>query len=56
MLRLVENITIGAAAVAYRTESMHGAGSPQAMKVMITRQASLEEKKQMARELAGVKP
>lgn len=55
MLRLVENITIGAAAVAYRTESMHGAGSPQAMKVMITRQARLEEKKQMARDLAGVK-
>ncbi len=55
MLRLVENITLGAAAVAYRTESMHGAGSPQAMKVMITRQARLEEKKRMARVLAGLK-
>ncbi len=54
MLRLVENITIGAAAVAYRTESMHGAGPPQAMKVMIARQARLEEKKEMARVLAGV--
>ena len=28
LLRLVENITIGAGAVAYRTESMHGAGPP----------------------------
>ncbi|QNB47966.1 4-hydroxybutyryl-CoA dehydratase [Thermanaerosceptrum fracticalcis] len=54
MLRLVENITIGAAAVAYRTESMHGAGPPQAMRVMIARQANLDEKKQFAKDLAGV--
>jgi 4-hydroxybutyryl-CoA dehydratase/vinylacetyl-CoA-Delta-isomerase len=54
MLRLVENITIGSAAVAYRTESMHGAGPPQAMRVMIARQANLDEKKQFAKDLAGV--
>jgi 4-hydroxybutyryl-CoA dehydratase/vinylacetyl-CoA-Delta-isomerase len=54
MLRLVENLTIGAAAVAYRTESMHGAGPPQAMKVMIERQGNLEYKKLLARELAGI--
>ncbi|HEY3313758.1 MAG TPA: 4-hydroxyphenylacetate 3-hydroxylase family protein [Bacillota bacterium] len=54
MLRLVENLTIGAAAVAYRTESMHGAGSPQAMRVVIARQANLEGKKRLARELAGI--
>lgn len=54
MLRLVENLTIGAAAVAYRTESMHGAGSPQAMRVMITRQADMDHKKQIAKNLAGV--
>ena len=54
MLRLVENLTIGSAAVAYRTESMHGAGSPQAMRVMITRQADMEKKKEFAKALAGV--
>ena len=30
ILRLIENLTLGAAAVGYLTESMHGAGSPQA--------------------------
>lgn len=54
LLRLIENLTIGTAAVAYRTESMHGAGSPQAQRVMIARQADLEEKKKLARVLAGI--
>jgi 4-hydroxybutyryl-CoA dehydratase/vinylacetyl-CoA-Delta-isomerase len=54
ILRLVENLTIGAAAVAYRTESMHGAGPPQAMKVVIGRQADLGHKKKLAKELAGI--
>lgn len=54
MLRLVENLTIGAGAVAYRTESMHGAGPPQAMKIMIGRQANFEEKKKLAINIAGL--
>jgi len=45
VLRLVENITLGAAAVGYRTESMHGAGSPQAQRIMISRHGNLEYKK-----------
>lgn len=54
ILRLIENLTLGAAAVGYRTESMHGAGSPQAQRVMIQRQGSLEEKKKLARIIAGI--
>lgn len=56
MLRLVENLTLGCAAVGYRTESMHGAGSPQAQRIMISRQANLEHKKQLARVIAGIEP
>ncbi len=54
MMRLVENLTLGAGAVGYRTESMHGAGPPQAMRIMIARQAGLEEKKDLAKRLAGI--
>ena len=54
ILRLIENLTIGAGAVAYRTESMHGAGSPEAQVIMIGRLGGLEEKKALARRLAGV--
>lgn len=55
VLRLIENITLGTAAVGYRTESMHGAGSPQAQRIMISRQGNLEGKKKLAREIAGIK-
>ncbi|KGN95540.1 4-hydroxybutyryl-CoA dehydratase [Porphyromonas sp. COT-108 OH2963] len=54
ILRLIENITLGTAAVGYRTESMHGAGSPQAQRIMIARQGDLEAKKEMARAIAKV--
>lgn len=54
-LRLCENLSLGTAAVGYRTESMHGAGSPQAQKVMITRQGGFNQKKQLAARLAGIK-
>jgi 4-hydroxybutyryl-CoA dehydratase / vinylacetyl-CoA-Delta-isomerase len=54
ILRLIENITLGTAAVGYRTESMHGAGSPQAQRIMISRQGNLEHKKELARHLAGI--
>jgi hypothetical protein len=40
--------------VGYRTESMHGAGSPQAQRIMIARQSNMEHKKGLAKELAGV--
>ncbi len=54
ILRLIENLTLGSAAVAYRTESMHGAGSPQAQVIMIARQSDLAKKKELAKRLAGV--
>jgi len=55
ILRLIENMTLGRNAVGYLTESMHGAGSPQAQRVQIARQMNLEEKKKLAQSLAGIK-
>ncbi len=54
IMRLVENLTLGTAAVGYRTESMHGAGSPQAQRIMIARQSNLDHKKELAKALAQV--
>ncbi|MGX8797106.1 4-hydroxyphenylacetate 3-hydroxylase family protein [Fusibacter sp. JL298sf-3] len=54
ILRLIENLTLGTAAVGYRTESMHGAGSPQAQRIMIARQGNLAAKKEMAKKIAKV--
>ncbi len=53
-LRLIEAMTIGSIAVGYLTESMHGAGSPQAQRIMIARQANLEQKKKLARRICGI--
>ncbi|MEZ5565022.1 MAG: 4-hydroxyphenylacetate 3-hydroxylase N-terminal domain-containing protein [Gammaproteobacteria bacterium] len=56
VLRLIENMTLGRNAVGYLTESMHGAGSPQAQRIQIGRQMQLEFKKQLAKTLAGIEP
>ncbi len=55
ILRLIENMTLGTAAVGYLTESMHGAGSPQAQRIMIARQVNLDEKEKLAKKLCGIK-
>ncbi len=55
VLRFLENICLGSSAVGYRTESMHGAGSPQAQRIMISRQGNLEMKKALAKEIVGIK-
>jgi 4-hydroxybutyryl-CoA dehydratase/vinylacetyl-CoA-Delta-isomerase len=55
ILRLIENMTLGRNAVGYLTESMHGAGSPQAQRIQIARNMQLEYKKQLAKALAGIK-
>jgi 4-hydroxybutyryl-CoA dehydratase / vinylacetyl-CoA-Delta-isomerase len=53
-LRLIENMTLGRNAVGYLTESMHGAGSPQAQRIQIARQMDLPEKMSLAKKLAGI--
>ena len=54
IMRLIENLTLGTGAVGYRTESMHGAGSPQAQRVMINRFANLDYKKKLAKNIAKI--
>jgi 4-hydroxybutyryl-CoA dehydratase / vinylacetyl-CoA-Delta-isomerase len=54
ILRLIENITMGTAAVGYLTESMHGAGSPQAQRIMIARLVNMKQKQKVAKELCGI--
>lgn len=51
MARLLENMTGGTALV----ESMHGAGSPQAQRIMLYRMGNLTGKVKLAQELAGIK-
>ncbi len=50
ILRLIENMTGGTALV----ESMHGAGSPQAQKVMYQRLGKIDMKVKWAKKLAGI--
>jgi len=50
MARLIENMTGGTA----MAESMHGAGSPQAQRVVLLRDAKLEQRKRLAKILAGI--
>ncbi len=54
ILRLIENMTLGRNAVGYLTESMHGAGSPQAQRIQIARQMEIEYKKRLAKRLADI--
>ena len=54
ILRLIENMTMGRNAVGYLTESLHGAGSPQAQRIQIGRAMELGFKKGLARKLAGI--
>jgi len=54
ILRLIENLTLGTAAVGYLTESMHGAGSPQAQRIMISRTVNMKEKQKAAKKLCGI--
>jgi len=50
IVRLIEAMTGGTALV----ESMHGAGSPQAQRIMIFREGNLDQKIKLAKVLAGI--
>ncbi|MCK4789184.1 MAG: hypothetical protein KAV87_35910, partial [Desulfobacteraceae bacterium] len=50
MLRLIENMSVGAGL----PESMHGAGSPAAQKIMIARRGGVGIKMELAKNIAGI--
>lgn len=54
VLRLIENLVAGAGAVAYLIESVHGAGSPMAQRIMIQRQGEIEAKIRRVKDLLGI--
>ncbi|MFH0914097.1 MAG: 4-hydroxyphenylacetate 3-hydroxylase N-terminal domain-containing protein [Chloroflexota bacterium] len=54
MLSLIHAMTFGTVAPSYRTESLHGAGSPQAQKIMIERESDMPSKQACARCIAGI--
>ena len=56
VLRLIENLTTGLGAACYLAESMHGAGSPMAQRIMIGRQSNIERMKNSAKRLCGIEP
>ncbi len=55
LLRLIENLTLGPGAVGYLVESMHGAGSPMAQRIMLGRLADLDGMEACALRIAGIK-
>ncbi len=52
MVRLIENMAVGAGL----PEALHGAGSPQAQKMMIGRRSNMDKKKEIAETVVGIKP
>ncbi len=54
VMRLIENLVVGSGAVAYLIESMHGAGSPMAQRIMIGRQGNVEEKMNLVKRILGI--
>ncbi|MFX0013892.1 MAG: 4-hydroxyphenylacetate 3-hydroxylase family protein [Candidatus Hermodarchaeota archaeon] len=55
VLRFIENLSMGLASLSYKTESLHGAGSPEAQRIMIARQGNLEEKINLVRDILEIK-
>lgn len=55
VLRLIENLVAGAGAVAYLIESMHGAGSPMAQRIVLARQGDVDGKIALAKRLLNIR-
>jgi len=54
ILMLIHAMTKGQISPSYQTESMHGAGSPMAQRIMIERETDMDYKEKLARSLAGI--
>ncbi len=54
LLRFIENLSMGVASLSYKTESLHGAGSPQAQRIMIARQANLNQKMDLVKDILDI--
>lgn len=54
VLRYLEYICMGSGSIGYLTESLHGAGSPQAQRIMIQRYADFASKIEMLKDLVGI--
>lgn len=56
LLRLVEYMSYGAGSIPLRIECMHGAGSPQAQRIVLERHTDWAQRVADARRLAGLEP
>lgn len=54
VLRFIENLTYGQTGVSFKGESLHGAGSPQAQRIMIARQANFNNKKDYVKKILDI--
>jgi 4-hydroxybutyryl-CoA dehydratase/vinylacetyl-CoA-Delta-isomerase len=54
LLRFIENLSMGVASLSYKTESLHGAGSPQTQRIMISRQANIDDKISLVKEILDI--
>jgi 4-hydroxybutyryl-CoA dehydratase/vinylacetyl-CoA-Delta-isomerase len=52
--RLIENLTMGSAAVGYLTESMRSAGSPEVQRTMISRRVVMTSERRTSEKLCGI--
>ena len=55
LIRFLENASMGTTGLSYKIESLHGAGSPQAQRIMIARQANLAQKKELVKKILDIK-